>query len=362
MESILSFVLPLSDYLGTPAVPTALVSLLLLGAVAHVLIRKLVQKLGSFADTTAARWDDVVYYAISPPAEWAMWICVLYLSLGLFEQAQSLRMGLLHLADTGAILLIGWLLHRVSAGIEAELLADHRGPKGSDDRASINAVARLARITIWVLVVLMVMQSVGVSVSGLLAFGGVGGIAVGFAAKDLLANFLGGVSIYLDRPFAVGDWIRSPDRNIEGTVEEIGLRMTRIRTFDQRPLYVPNSTFSSVSLENPSRMTNRRIYETVGVRYEDAAKVADIVKAVHTMLLEHPDIAQDRTLIVNFNHMGPSSLDFFFYTFTKTTNWVEYHSIKENVLLKVLEIVAAHGAEIAFPTQTIHHTPIEPSE
>jgi MscS family membrane protein len=109
-------------------------------------------------------------------------------------------------------------------------------------------------------------------------------------------------------------------------------------------------------------MTNRRIYETVGVRYEDAAKVADIVKAVHTMLLEHPDIAQDRTLIVNFNHMGPSSLDFFFYTFTKTTNWVEYHSIKENVLLKVLEIVASHDAEIAFPTQTIHHTPIEPSE
>lgn len=362
MDSILSLVLPLSDTLGTPAVPTALVSLLILGAVAHLLIRKLVQKLGSFADTTAAHWDDVLYYAISPPAEWAMWICVAYISLGLFEQATSLRMTLLQLADTGAILLIGWLLHRVSAGIEAELLAEHRGPKGSDDRASINAVARLARITIWVLVVLMVMQSVGVSVSGLLAFGGIGGIAVGFAAKDLLANFLGGVSIYLDRPFAVGDWIRSPDRNIEGTVEDIGLRMTRIRTFDQRPLYVPNSTFSSVSLENPSRMTNRRIYETVGVRYEDASKVADIVKSVHAMLLEHPDIAQDRTLIVNFNHMGPSSLDFFLYTFTKTTNWVEYHAIKEDVLLRVLGIVAEHGAEIAFPTQTIHHAPIEPTD
>lgn len=362
MESIIGLVLPLSDLLGTPPIPTALGSLLLLGAIAHVVIRKLVQKLGSFADTTEARWDDVVYYAISPPAEWAMWICIAYISLGLFEQATSLRMTLLQLADTGAILLIGWLLHRVSAGIEAELLSEHRGPKGSDDRASINAVARLARITIWVLVLLMVMQSLGVSVSGLLAFGGIGGIAVGFAAKDLLANFLGGVSIYLDRPFAVGDWIRSPDRNIEGTVEDIGLRLTRIRTFDQRPLYVPNSTFSSVSLENPSRMTNRRIYETVGVRYEDAARVSSIVKSVHTMLLEHPDIAQDRTLIVNFNHMGPSSLDFFLYTFTKTTNWVEYHAIKEDVLLKVLAIVADHGAEIAFPTQTIHHAPIEPTD
>ena len=168
------------------------------------------------------------------------------------------------------------------------------------------------------------------------------------------------MSIYLDRPFAVGDWIRSPDRDIEGTVEDIGLRMTRIRTFDQRPLYVPNATFSSVSLENPSRMTNRRIFETVGVRYEDASKVAGIVESVHEMLLEHPDIAQNRTLIVNFNHMGPSSLDFFLYTFTKTTDWVEYHAIKEDVLLKVLDIVAAHGAEVAFPTQTIHHSPLEP--
>ena len=260
------------------------------------------------------------------------------------------------------ILLVGWLLHRVSTGIERELLSEHRGPRDSDDRATISAVARLARITVWVLSALMVLQSLGVSVSGLLAFGGIGGIAVGFAAKDMLANFLGGLSIYLDRPFAVGDWIRSPDRSIEGTVEDIGLRVTRIRTFDQRPLYVPNSTFSSVSLENPSRMTNRRIYETIGVRYEDAGRVAKIVSDVQTMLKGHEDIAQDRTMIVNFNHMAPSSLDFFIYAFTKTTNWVEYHAIKENVLLRILEIVERNGAQIAFPTQTIHYAPAEPTE
>jgi MscS family membrane protein len=291
-----------------------------------------------------------------------MWVCIVYGSLSLFEEAEALSAGLLQLADTLLILLVGWLLHRVSTGIEKELLSEHRGPRDSDDRATISAVARLARITVWVLSALMVLQSLGVSVSGLLAFGGIGGIAVGFAAKDMLANFLGGLSIYLDRPFAVGDWIRSPDRSIEGTVEDIGLRVTRIRTFDQRPLYVPNSTFSSVSLENPSRMTNRRIYETIGVRYEDASRVAKIVSHVQTMLTEHEDIAQDRTMIVNFNHMGPSSLDFFVYAFTKTTNWVEYHAIKENVLLQILEIVESNGAEIAFPTHTIHQVPAEPTE
>ena len=362
MDFYLTLVTPLSEATGIPVVAVALFSLFALGLLGHFVIRRSVQRLGVFADTTSTRWDDVVYYSISPPAEWAMWVCIVYGSLSLFEEAEALRAGLLQLADTLLILLVGWLLHRVSTGIEKELLSEHRGPRDSDDRATISAVARLARITVWVLSALMVLQSLGVSVSGLLAFGGIGGIAVGFAAKDMLANFLGGLSIYLDRPFAVGDWIRSPDRSIEGTVEDIGLRVTRIRTFDQRPLYVPNSTFSSVSLENPSRMTNRRIYETIGVRYEDAGRVANIVSDVQTMLQEHEDIAQDRTMIVNFNHMGPSSLDFFVYAFTKTTNWVEYHAIKENVLLQILEIVECNGAEIAFPTQTIHHAPAEPLE
>ena len=81
--------------------------------------------------------------------------------------------------------------------------------------------------------------------------------------------------VYLDRPFAVGDWVRSPDREIEGTVENIGWRVTRIRTFDKRPLYIPNSIFSQIAVENPSRMSNRRIKETIGIRYDDASKNRD---------------------------------------------------------------------------------------
>jgi MscS family membrane protein len=194
----------------------------------------------------------------------------------------------------------------------------------------------------------------------LLAFGGVGGIAVGFAARDLLANFLGGLSIFLDRPFAAGDWIRSPDREIEGTVEDVGWRVTRIRTFDQRPLYVPNSVFSTVALENPSRMRNRRIYETIGIRYTDAALMATIVAEVETMLREHEAIDASRTLIVNFVAFGASSLDFFVYTFTKTTDWVTYHGVKQEILLNILEIIDRHGAEIAFPTRTVLLDQAEP--
>ena len=222
------------------------------------------------------------------------------------------------------------------------------------DATTVKAIGKLVRVSVIITAALITMQLLGYSVSGVLAFGGIGGLAVGFAAKDLLANFFGGLMIYLDRPFSGGDWVRSPDKEIEGTVEDIGWRLTRIRTFDKRPLYIPNSIFNQIAVENPSRMTNRRIYETIGVRYDDVAVLPAIIADVKTMLQNHEAIDLSQTMIVNFNKFGASSLDFFVYTFTKTTVWVDFHVIKQDVLLKIADIVASHGAEIAFPTTTVH--------
>ena len=187
-----------------------------------------------------------------------------------------------------------------------------------------------------------------------MAAGGIGGLAVGFAAKDLLANFFGGLTIYLDRPFSVGDWIRSPDKAIEGTVEYISWRHTRVRAFNKNPIYVPNALFTTIVVENPSRMTHRRIKEIIGIRYEDIGMMDAIVSDVRAMLQNHPEIDTTQTLIVNFNTFNASSLDFFIYTFTRTTNWIHYHKVKQDVLLKVAEIIDRHGAQIAFPTRTVH--------
>ncbi|WP_252857383.1 mechanosensitive ion channel family protein, partial [Shigella sonnei] len=145
--------------------------------------------------------------------------------------------------------------------------------KKGRDITSARIMSRIIKITIIVVLVLLYGEHFGMSLSGLLTFGGIGGLAVGMAGKDILSNFFSGIMLYFDRPFSIGDWIRSPDRNIEGTVAEIGWRITKITTFDNRPLYVPNSLFSSISVENPGRMTNRRITTTIGLRYEDAAKV-----------------------------------------------------------------------------------------
>jgi MscS family membrane protein len=251
------------------------------------------------------------------------------------------------------ILALGWYVIRVANRLEDDLKeVAKKDPRF--DEATVEALSKIIKLTAFILTGLVVLSAYGVNLTGLLAFGGMGGIAVGFAAKDLLGNLFGGLMLYLDKPFKVGDWIRSPDRELEGTVERIGWRMTVIRTFDKRPLYVPNGIFSNIAIENPSRMTNRRIKEVMGVRYADVNKVHKITSDIRHMLQNHPEIDQNQVIIVNFLEFADSSLNFLVYTFTRTTNWVKYHQVKEEILLLIAEIVAKNGAEMAFPTRSLY--------
>ena len=357
IERLHTLILSGSESLGITIEMTTVLLLLLAGTVGHWVLKSVVNRLHRLAEASQQNWDDVFVTALELPLRVVIWVVVAFFVLRVYPATDGLREYIFQAYDTAIVLVLSWFLHRLIAGAEEELLREDRGRTESTDKATVRATAKLARIVLWVVAGLMILQSVGVSISGLLAFGGIGGIAVGFAAKDLLANFFGGLSIYLDRPFTIGDWIRSPDKEVEGTVEEIGWRMTCIRTFDQRPLYVPNAIFSQISIQNPSRMRNRRIYETVGIRYDDAHSMEAIVADVRQMLEGHEAIDLNRTLIVNFVSFGASSLDFFVYAFTKTINWVEFHAIKQDVMLKILDIIDSHGAEVAFPTHTLQHLP-----
>lgn len=318
--------------------------------------RRVLSHLAKRAKKTPNLWDDATVAALRRPLSFLIWVVGLSLAAKItstqtdstiFEYIEPVR-------DVAVIVAVTWFLVRFIRQAEKNIIAAHQEKDEPVDITTMDAIAKLLRLSVIITAVLVVLQTLGFSVSGVLAFGGVGGIAVGFAARDLLANFFGGLMIYLDRPFSVGDWVRSPDREIEGTVEQIGWRLTAIRTFDKRLLYVPNSVFATIAVENPSRMTNRRIYETIGIRYEDIDKMDLITRDVETMLKIHPDIDTNATLMVNFVSFAASSLNFFVYTFTKTTVWTEFHAIKQDVLLKISDIIADHGAEIAFPTSTIH--------
>lgn len=226
--------------------------------------------------------------------------------------------------------------------------------KKHGDPTSAKIIARVFKIAIFMTIVLLFGEHFGMSLSGLMAFGGIGGIAIGMAGKDILSNFFSGVMLYFDRPFNIGDWISSPDRQIEGTVVEVGWRLTKIMTFDHRPLYVPNAAFSSISVENPGRMINRRIKTEIGLRYEDADKIGVIVNDIRTMLEQNIKIDQNQTLLVYFNDFADSSLNIMIYCFTKTTKWAEWLAAQQDVYLGIIEIVHKHGADFAFPSRTLY--------
>jgi len=333
-----------------------LIFLLVLGtATVAFIVSRLILAVENKFKSTKNKWDDAFLHAARRPVVAFVWLQGVYWAAEVahhFSDAEVFK-------ANGTVLQIGfvwvlvWFLFGLVKEVEKVLTSPIKMRKPMD-YTTVNAISKLLRAVIIITAVLTALQTLGFSISGVLAFGGVGGIAVGFAAKDLLANFFGGFIIHLDRPFKVGDWIRSPDRNIEGTVEHIGWRLTTIRTFDKRPLYVPNAVFTTIAVENPSRMTNRRISETIGIRYADVHSMQKIVEEIREMLKNHEEIDSNQTLIVNFLAFNASSLDIMLYTFTKTTEWVRFHEIKEDVLLKVSDIIESHGAEIAFPTRTLH--------
>lgn len=336
----------------------AVVTLTLFGR--YVALRLLGVLQRQFAKTRNL-WDDALFDAAYKPISWFILIMGLLwavdISEGYIDSELFSVQNLSIIRQLTFIFLIMYFLVRFISLGEARLLERINDSSSRDETAldatTLHALAKLLRLSVIISGALVALPTFGIEITALLAFGGVGGIAVGFAAQDLLSNFFGGLMIYLDRPFAIGDWIRSPDREIEGTVENIGWRLTVVRTFDKRPLYIPNSIFNKLALENPSRMSNRRIKETIGIRYQDSEKMGPIVADVKAMLQNHEAIDSNQTLIVNFNGYGASSLDFFIYTFTKTTNWIQFHEIKQDILLKIVEIVHKHGADFAFPTTTL---------
>jgi MscS family membrane protein len=324
----------------------------------NYMARRILARIRSrFASKTENPWDDSLLEALPAPLSVFIWAVGLYIGARLIGGPV---LGHERITDFFVITLVAdttWFFTRWIRLIEDELIRlSDKKPETEErlDSTTVHAVGKLLRLSAIITATLVGLQYLEIDISAVLTFGGIGGIAIGFAAKDVLANFFGGLTIYLDQPFKVGDWIRSPDREIEGTVEYIGWRHTRIRTFDKRPLYVPNAVFTTIVIENPQRMLNRRIYETIGVRYDDVSKMDAITHDVEVMLRKDPEIDTSQLLMVYFNAFAASSCDFFVYTFTKTTVWAEYHQVKHQVLLKIAGIIEGHGAEIAYPTSTLH--------
>lgn len=215
-----------------------------------------------------------------------------------------------------------------------------------------NFIIKTLRIIILIVGSMSILNEWGINVSAFVASLGLVGMAFALAAKDTAANLFGSLVIFSDRPFKIGDWILTP--NAEGTVEEIGIRSTKVRTFAQALVNVPNAVIANTAITNWSRMGKRRIKMRLGLTYSTTEiQMKTILEELREMLKNHKDIHQD-SIMVSFDEFESSALSIFCYFFTTTTVWAEYLKVRENVNLKMMEIVQKNGASFAFPSQSIY--------
>ncbi|MBB3700434.1 mechanosensitive ion channel [Flammeovirga yaeyamensis] len=200
--------------------------------------------------------------------------------------------------------------------------------------------------------ILMVLQILGYDITHLVTGISFGGVAIAFAAQDTIKNFIGSVMIFADRPFEVGDWVIV--RGQEGIVEEIGFRTSRIRTFANSILNIPNGSLADSDIDNLGKRQYRRFKTNLAIPYGTPPdKIEMFIKAIKKAVEEHPQTRKD-FYEVRLNNFSSSSLDILLYIFFITKDWSEELQAREYLMLKILRIAQQMGIDFAFPTQTIH--------
>jgi len=249
------------------------------------------------------------------------------------------------------IVLIGWGLLVLSNQSSFLLEEISKKIRLDDSSMLIPFLSKVLRFVIFVLMITLVSSEWGFSMSGVVAGMGLGSLAIALAAKDTLGNIIGGIVIILEKPFSKGDWILTP--SVEGFVEDITFRSTRIRTFADAVVTMPNATLSGQPITNWSRMGKRRINFTLNVALDsDREKLAAVTKRLEQMLREDAKI-DPATIMVKFTEFQESSLGIMFYFFTKSTVWAEYLAVREEINLTVLEVLEEEGIRLAYPSQRV---------
>lgn len=327
-----------------------LLATLVVTMVVHVVVRR---RSGRPA-IGAHAWRHAVLGALSAPLQVIVWLVGSSVAVELVTadgRLPALARIFAPARDMAVIATVAWFLVRVMGRMADGWRQAAGTDRGRFDVTTAGAIYKVSFMAIVVVALMVGAQTLGFSVASLLAFGGVAGIAVGFAAQGLVANLLGGATVYASRPFSVGDDIIFPGTSLMGTVQEIGWRATRIRGWDGKPFYVPNAKFNTETIINHSRQDYRSIEEYIHVPLQYVDKVAGIVRDVNRMLEQHPEMAHANAYhVFSLDSYGEYALRFILFAWIKSTTYLGYEQGKQDMLLKIADIVRQHGAELALPT------------
>ncbi len=323
--------------------------------------------------------ESILYHlkdAINKPLIYSLYLFSIQISIFILVKDQTLINQIMPWINTFYMALITWAMYS-SLNSSINVYAQNLLEKYQNVRKEmIVFILKIIKVILILVVVLFLFTQLGLDVKAIAASLGVGGIAIALAAKDTLANFFASLNIMTDNSFSQGDWIKTKD--FEGTVVDIRMRTTRIRTFDNAMITVPNSQIANAHILNWSkRIVGRRIKMSLGITYE--SKMEDIVRLksdILDMLLSHPNVATNKdisisrttafeaikredldgvknTLLVFIDEFSPSSIDILIYCFSKSPAWEDWLETKEDIMIKISKLVKKNHCDFAYPTQSI---------
>ncbi len=313
----------------------------------QVFVKWLIHILLHLAKKTKTQLDEMLIHALDKPAKAFVLYSSLWMAVLVLSPPATLYTFLNKVYRTIIILLFFWFLYRASDSL---IWLFERSVNKTEKKASpmlVGFFRRALKALIVLFEIFMIIKEWGFDISGLVAGLGVGGLAISLAAKDAASNLIGSITIMLDKTYKIGDWIET--EKVEGTVEELGFRSTRIRTFSDALISVPNSVMSNEPVTNWSKMGKRRVSYTLQIPLDTPLeKIEVLLDKIKEMLKGHADVNQDM-IVVNLQGFGEATLMVLIYFFTKTTSWETYLKVSENVNIKVLKIFEQIGIPITVP-------------
>ena len=249
------------------------------------------------------------------------------------------------------IVLVTWICVNLTPFITSVLVKNSEA-NNRTNAVAIKFTANVLKVVFFALSFVVIISELGYNINGIITGLGIGGLTLSLAAQNTASNFFAGFEIVSDRPFELGDYIKTP--SCEGVIEDMTMRSTRIRTEGDVLVIVPNSTLMQEAVVNYSKMGKRLVSDSVGLAYDtDNETVKKCIDQIEDMLYAHPDVQKER-IVVNFDKLSKDSLDINFMYFTSTTDWDDAQKVKEDVNFKIRDIIEQSGAKFAHPTTHVY--------
>jgi len=359
MEAINSFISLFNDVwqegifgINASEVIIGLIIFLIFYVLRRLFARLLINRLNKIVSKTSTNIDDTVIQVIEGPLKFLPIVLGFFIASSYINFSSESQTFIDLLNRTLITIFIFWLLHQLVIPFSFVI-------KNFEDKISkplVDWTLRGLKIIIFILGVVAVLELWGIKVGPVIAGLGLFGVAVALGAQDLFKNLISGIMILMERRFTVGDVILV-SKEVEGVVEQIGFRSTLIRRFDSTPVMVPNYKFAEQSVTNHSRRHHRRIRWLIGLEYRTTVKqLKNIRDEIHDLVLNDTSFAKNENsnFFVRIDSFSDSSIDMLVQAFTVTNDWGEFLKIKENLAVKIIEVVDKNSTGFAFPSQSLY--------